>query len=114
MQFSEKKVLLSDEDYNKLLNLSRKKDPDVPSGTDTQLQKFNNDFIKDKIIKENMNAQLWKKLDKRLQTLSPIKTAPTTATIATTATTATNQLPISSLLASASSNVQPRQQQQQQ
>ena len=112
MQFSEKKVLLSDEDYNKLLNLSKKKDSDVPTGTDIQLQKLNNDFIKNKIIKENMNAQLWQKLDKRLQTLSPIKTNNV------------SQLPVSSLLAatqpsSSSSNVsqfrssQPPQQQQQ-
>ena len=98
MQFSEKKVLLSDEDYNKLLNLSKKKDSDVPTGTDIQLQKLNNDFIKNKIIKENMNAQLWQKLDKRLQTLSPIKTNNV------------SQLPVSSLLAatqpsSSSSNV---------
>ena len=68
MNHSVKKVLLTQDEYQRLLASTK------PSNADVRLQQINANMIKDKIIKKNNEAQALKKLDEQIQSLTPIKT----------------------------------------
>ena len=71
MNHSIRKVLLSQDEYQCLLDNTK------PSDASIRLQEINSNMIKDKIIKKNNEAQALKKLDEQIQKLTPIKTQST-------------------------------------
>ena len=71
MNHSIRKVLLSQDEYQRLLDNTK------PSYASIRLQEINSNMIKDKIIKKNNEAQALKKLDEQIQKLTPIKTQST-------------------------------------
>ena len=68
MNHSIKKVLLSQDEYQRLLDRTK------PFDAAIRLQEINSNMIKDKIIKKNNEAVALKKLDEQIQSLTPIKT----------------------------------------
>ena len=68
MNHSVRRVLLSQDEYDRLLSRAK------PSDADIRLKEYNSNMIKDKIIKKNNEAAALKKLDDQIQSLTPIKT----------------------------------------
>ena len=84
MEYAEKKVLISQKDFDKLLNQgSFKRDAilDAPKVTSIKLKQLNDNFLKERTLKKNQKDLQWSKLASRIEPiLSPLyRPAPPTA-----------------------------------
>ena len=89
MEYAEKKVLISQKDFDTLLNQgSSKRDAilDAPKVTSVKLKQLNDHFLKERTRKKNQKDLEWSRLTSRIEPiLSPLYRASSPATAATAA-----------------------------